>query len=98
MLNIIDGFIELGLINQIKLLPNLITPSSEYVIKRIGVMQQIDEAYVNEKNILNQMARSGKDFYISDENLSEYNYQNYSLFMNSDMLNVLNSSDNVETL
>jgi len=97
-LNIINKFIELGLLTQIRTLPNLINLNSEYVIKRIGVMDELNISYLNERNTINQMARSGKDFYISDDMLDEYNYQNYSLFMNKDMFNVLNRSYNIDLL
>lgn len=98
LLNVIDSFIEIGLFNQIKNSPNLISESSYYVIKRINIMNKLGIPYINDRNTINQMARSGKDFYIGDDELEEYDYQNYSLFMDNEMLNVLNNSENVEVL
>ena len=98
LLNVIDGFIELGLSNQIKTLPNLINSNSKYIIKRIGVMEQVNIPYLNDNNTINQMARQGQDFYVSDDVLDEYNYRNYKMFMNVDMLNVLNNNVNNEIL
>lgn len=98
LLDIIDEFIELGLIKQIQTMPNLINASSKLVIKRILIMQLLDEQYINEYNTFEQTVRKGKDFYLSDEALNEYINQNYETYMDVDVLNILNAKDNDEIL
>jgi len=96
LLDIIDEFIEIGLYNQIKTLPNLINSQSSNVIKRIMLMNQIGQDYLNERNTLNQTARTGKDFYLGDDMLNEYTYANYQIYMDEEILNILKSKDNLE--
>ena len=98
LLNLIDEFIEIGLLKQIQSLPNLISSKSKIVIKRNILMQDLAKDYLNERGTLNQVVRSGKDFLLSDDDIDKYTYQNYSIFMNEDMLNVLNNKDSVEIL
>jgi len=98
LLNVIDKYIELGLLNQIQSSPNLINNYSEIVLKRIILMEQLGEDYLTEKLTLNQKVRSGKDFYLGDSLLDEYVSLNYQTFMDQDILNILNANDNVEVL
>ena len=98
LLNIIDKYIELGLLNQIQTLPNLINNYSEVILKRIILMEQLGEDYLTDKLTLNQKVRSGKDFYLSDSLLDQYVSINYQTFMDEDILNILNTNENIEIL
>lgn len=89
---------ELGLFNQIKKSPNLINYNSDVVIKRINIMEQIGLSILNERNTINQMARNGNEFFISDDDLDEYQYENYTIFMNNDMRMVLDNNDNIDLI
>lgn len=98
LINIIDKYIELGLLNQIQSSPNLIMNSSEVILKRIVLLEQLGEDYLTDKMTLNQKARSGKDFYLGDSLLDEYVSFNYQTFMDDEVLDILNSNENIELL
>lgn len=98
LLTVIDNFIEIGLVNQIKNLPNLININSLNVVKRIILMKQLNIDYLNDRNTINQTARCGKDFYIGDDSLDDYTYQNFYNYMDKEMYNILNEKDNVEII
>ena len=98
VLNLIDKYIELGLYNVIRKSPNLINSFSENVLKRIIIMQLLNNNVLNIHGTLNQAVRSGADFYISDADLDDYTKSNFSVFMDSTILDILNANQNVEVI
>lgn len=98
LLKIIDQFIELGLSSQIQSLPNLITDSSSEVIKRIIVMQLLDENYLTEHNTLNQTVRKGENFYLGDDIIDQYVRKNYTSYIDPEIDEILSINDNLEIL
>ena len=98
LLKIIDQFIELGLTSQIQSLPNLITDSSSGVIKRIIVMQLLDENYLTEHNTLNQTVRKGENFYLGDDIIDQYVRKNYTSYIDPEIDEILSINDNLEIL
>ena len=98
LLKIIDQFIELGLTSQIQNLPNLITDSSSEVIKRIIVMQLLDENYLTEHNTLNQTVRKGENFYLGDDIIDQYVRKNYTSYIDPEVDEILSINDNLEIL
>ena len=98
LLLVIDMFIELGLIDIIKNNPNLISVNSINVIKRINIMDSLNEKYINNHGTLNQDVYKGKNFYISDDDLDKYLYINYSNYMNQEIKNILDNSDMISRI
>lgn len=98
LLKIIDQFIELGLTSQIQNLPNLITDSSSEVIKRIIVMQLLDENYLTEHITLNQTVRKGENFYLGDDIIDQYVRKNYTSYIDPEIDEILSINDNLEIL
>ncbi len=98
LLDIIDNFIEVGLLNQIQKLPNLITSSSKNVIKRIIIMQNLDNSILNEHDTISKKVRDGQNFYLNDTDLDNYVYQNFENFIDQNMANTLKENDNIDIL
>ena len=93
LLLMIDMFIELGLMDIVKNNPNLISINSIDVIKRINIMMELKENFINSYGTLNQAVYKGKDFYIGDSSLDNYIYINYSNYMNPEIKNIIDNSD-----
>ena len=70
--DLIDNFIELGYIEQIRNNPNYLTLKNELMIKRLYVASLIDLKVINEDKSFIGSIVSGKDFYVSDNRLDEF--------------------------
>ena len=98
LLPIIDKYIEIGLIDQIQSLPNLITDSSNVIINRIIIMQMLGMDYLNTHKTLNQKVRKGENFYLSDNNLEEFTTPNYKNYVSKDIIDLLEVKSNIEVI
>ena len=98
LIDLVDMYIENGLINQLIAMPNIINSNGVNIIKRINIMRLIDEPYINKHGTLVQSVYNGKDFYLGDEYLDNYNSLNCDVYMNNDMKELLDNSDNLKII
>lgn len=87
--DLIDSFIELGYIEQIRNNPNYLTVKNEIMIKRLYVSSLIDLKVINEDNSFIGSVVSGKDFYVSDNRLDEFILDEKDNYIDSSSLDKL---------
>ena len=94
--DMIDNFIELGYLEQIRLNPDYLISRNFLMIKRLEIAKLIDMTVINSDNSFVGSIVSGNNFYVNDDMLDEFLIDYKDLYLKSNALDNVSRIDNLD--